>query len=282
MYKYLNQQEIQNICGIIADTNRGLTKSELKKHLMNCHIEEVDDVTLYTQDGISQVGLNKRDWLYNCLVNKINAKKSTDCVFVLIKSIVNPINFTDETKREKHRFIIEELNKILLLIGYEIINTGAIRETVKAKTLDEVDRRVNSLNQKLYQRSIHYQVRKYCIRDYLRKDYYDAVFEATKGISDRIQKMVEIDVDGVKLYEYVLSTKEPKMVINTLKSQSEINEHRGLKELLIAITHLIRNPAAHTPKINWKMDETLALDVLTLISMAHKYIDECIVIKDNN
>ena len=29
------------------------------------------------------------------------------------------------------------------------------------------------------------------------------------------------------------------------------------------------------PKINWKVDETKALDILTLISFAHKYLDEC-------
>jgi uncharacterized protein (TIGR02391 family) len=48
-----------------------------------------------------------------------------------------------------------------------------------------------------------------------------------------------------------------------------------LKELLESIFHLVRNPAAHTPKINWKIDEIKALDILTLISFAHKYLDEC-------
>ena len=53
------------------------------------------------------------------------------------------------------------------------------------------------------------------------------------------------------------------------------SEFTGVKELLEAIFHLVRNPAAHTPKINWKVDETKALDILTLISFAHKYLDEC-------
>lgn len=38
---------------------------------------------------------------------------------------------------------------------------------------------------------------------------------------------------------------------------------------------MVRNPAAHTPKINWKAEEIKALDILTLISFAHKYLDEC-------
>lgn len=62
---------------------------------------------------------------------------------------------------------------------------------------------------------------------------------------------------------------------NSMQTDSEISEFTGLKELLESIFHLVRNPAAHTPKINWKVDETKALDILTLISFAHKYLDEC-------
>ena len=60
-----------------------------------------------------------------------------------------------------------------------------------------------------------------------------------------------------------------------MSTNSERSEFAGLKELLEAIFHLVRNPAAHTPKVNWKSDETKALDILTLISFAHKYLDEC-------
>ena len=60
-----------------------------------------------------------------------------------------------------------------------------------------------------------------------------------------------------------------------VRTDSEKSEFTGVKELLEAIFHLVRNPTAHTPKINWKVDETKALDILTLISFAHKYLDEC-------
>lgn len=60
-----------------------------------------------------------------------------------------------------------------------------------------------------------------------------------------------------------------------MKTESEKSEFTGVKELLEAIFHLVRNPAAHTPKINWKVDESKTLDILTLISLAHKYLDEC-------
>lgn len=62
---------------------------------------------------------------------------------------------------------------------------------------------------------------------------------------------------------------------NGLSTSGEISEFVGLKKLLEAIYHLVRNPAAHTPKVNWKVDETKALDILTVISFAYKYLDEC-------
>ena len=60
-----------------------------------------------------------------------------------------------------------------------------------------------------------------------------------------------------------------------MQTDSEKSEFTGVKELLESIFHLVRNPAAHTPKINWKVDEAKTLDILTLISFAHKYLDEC-------
>lgn len=60
-----------------------------------------------------------------------------------------------------------------------------------------------------------------------------------------------------------------------LITESEKNEYNGLKELLIALFHMVRNPIAHTPKINWKQNENEALDILTIISFAHKYLDKC-------
>lgn len=45
--------------------------------------------------------------------------------------------------------------------------------------------------------------------------------------------------------------------------------------MLESIFHLIRNPEAHTPKLLWTIEEEAALDMLTLISVAHKYLDRC-------
>jgi len=162
-----------------------------------------------------------------------------------------------------------------MLAGLEIQKNGKLQPVIKAETLDEVDRRVKSLNRQLYNRAIHDEVKRYCVNDYLRKDYFDAVFEASKGLAQRVRDISGLQTDGSKLFQTAFSTKDPYIAMNKLETENENNEHNGLRELLEAIFHLIRNPAAHTPKINWQTDEIKALDVLTMISLAHKYLDEC-------
>lgn len=268
------EQNLHNISAIIADTNRGLTKSEIERHLRESRITLVSDEAF--NNGIYyKVGLNKRDWLYNCLANEINTTHSFNKVVKFIEIVMNPINYTKLEKRGKYQFILEELNKILLLLGYEIDSSGKLTKIVKANNLDEVDRRVNSLKKKLYDRNIHSEVTKYCINDYLRKDYFDTVFEATKGLAERVREISGLNSDGNELFQNAFATKDPYIILNMLATDSEKNEYNGLKELLIALFHLVRNPMAHTPKINWKQNENEALDILTIISFAHKYLDKC-------
>ena len=81
--------------------------------------------------------------------------------------------------------------------------------------------------------------------------------------------------DGNELFQTAFATKDPYIILNMLITESEKNEYNGLKELLISLFHLVRIPMAHTHKMNWKKDESEALDILTMISFAHKYLDKC-------
>lgn len=272
----LNEQQLKSICAVLADTNNGLTKTEIKSILHSCHIEETDDGRRTINNGMFyQIGLNKREWLYNCFVADVNKHQTFSNIYNFIESALSPINYTSADKRNKYTWILEELNKVLLLIGLQVGKDGKIKCTAKADTLDEVDRRVNSLKKKLYDRGIHTEVMKYCMADYLRQDYYDVVFEAAKGLAERVRQITGLTTDGNKLFEAAFSTKDPYLFFNGLQTESEKNEFNGLKELLIAIYHFVRNPIAHTPKINWKTEENKVLDILSLISFAHKYLDEC-------
>lgn len=272
--KVIDEQQLKAICDILGETSQGFTKTELTRLLQQTEIEVISDGSKSNR-FIYQYRMNKREWLYNCLANEVNKNHSLTRVYIFIEKALNPVVFTSEENRSKYEYLFEGVNKVLLLAGIEITKEGNLVEVVQAKTLDEVDRRVNSLKKHLYNRAIHSEVQKYCIDDYLRKDYYDTVFEAAKGLAERVRQITGLTTDGGTLFQTAFSKNDPYLFFNELKTDSEKSEFTGLKELLEAIFHLVRNPVAHTPKVNWKVDEAKALDILTLISFAHKYLDMC-------
>ena len=168
----LDQQQLKSLCGVVAHTSEGLTKSELTTLLGQCGICAVDDGSSRNQLGYT-IGLNKRDWLYNCLVTEINKSQSFSRVFSFLQAVLNPASYTSVDSRQKYRYLFEETNKILLFAGLSIDQSGRLVAVSQAETLTEVDQRVNHLKKALYDRAIHSEVQKYCIEDYLRADYYD-------------------------------------------------------------------------------------------------------------
>lgn len=84
-------------------------------------------------------------------------------------------------------------------------------------------------------------MQKYCIKDYLRADYYDAVFEAAKGLAERVRQISGLTTDGGTLFQVAFSKNDPYIFFNAMSTNSERSEFAGLKELLEAIFHLVRN-----------------------------------------
>jgi len=238
MTETISQEQLQAICDVLGDTTTGLTKSEIDLVLRQCKITVIDAGGRH--NGLTYTfGLSKRKWLHNCLVHEYNQSHNFSKIYAFIENALNPVRYTTENKRVQFEKLREEINKVLLLIGCEVQSDGKLHKVVKATTLDEVDRRVNSLKKQFYHRAIHSEVVKYCKKDYLRKDYYDTVFEAAKGVAQRIKDMTELQTDGSALFQTAFSTKAPYLLMNGLTNQNEISEHNGLRELLEAIFHLV-------------------------------------------
>jgi len=109
----------------------------------------------------------------------------------------------------------------------------------------------------------------------MQDNYFHAVFEATKGLAQRIRDMSGIQADGAALIDRVFSIEQPVLAFNTLQTDTEKSEHKGLAALLKGCFAAARNPLAHEPKILWDGEDDAA-DYLSLISLLHRKLDDCV------
>ncbi len=126
----------------------------------------------------------------------------------------------------------------------------------------------------LRERAIHPEVTKYCRAELIQENYFHAVFEACKGLAQRVREMAEVEGDGAELVDKVFLGPKPILALNTLRTESELSEQKGLGNLMKGCFSALRNPRAHTPKALCK-DEGDTADLLTLVSLLHRKLDIC-------
>ena len=124
-------------------------------------------------------------------------------------------------------------------------------------------------------RRIHPEVLKYCRSELMQDNYFHAVFEATKGLAQRLRDSTGVQTDGAALIDGVFSIERPLLAMNALRSETERSEHKGFAALLKGCFAAVRNPLAHEPKILWDGEDDAA-DYLSLISLLHRKLDQCV------
>ena len=210
------------------------------------------------------------DWVFN---DSLQRTGSWEEVFNFIEHFVPPVKFAKEPA--KFEELRKSLNAYLLFAGYEYLETGKIRQVEPIKTLGEAEARLDNVRAKLAGRNIHEQVWKYCRADLMQEDYFDAVFEASKGLMQRIREMSGVDSDGTRLVQRVFHGKQPILAFNTLRTELEQGDQKGFATLLEGCIGAVRNRLAHEPKILWEGADDAA-DYLTLISLLHRKLDQAV------
>jgi len=194
-------------------------------------------------------------------------------VIDFIGAFLTPARFVGKNDEfEVHR---QNLNTILAFSGLEYGADGKFRNVAAASTLDEAEKRLRTIRAKFQGRRMHAEVLKYCRSELLQDNYFHAVFEATKGLAQRLRDMAGVDADGARLVDLVFSIERPMLALNSLQSETEKSEHRGFAALLKGCFAAVRNPLAHGPKILWDGEDDAA-DYLTLISLLHRRLDGCV------
>lgn len=255
-----DSQHLEAACRVLADTENGLTGTQIGGLL---HEIKVPDPT---------PNLTKWKRLFNALFAVQNKHQVGNHLIQFVNRAMNPVSYARDPRAFDWRR--DELNVVLAFSGFYIRDDGKVVHSDKATTLDAARARAGRLKANLESRAVHPEVLTYCRAELMDDNYFHAVFEATKGVAERIRILSGLTVDGSDLVRRAFMGQQPYLVLGPLTSDSEKSEQRGFANLLIGLFGAVRNPLAHAPKTNWPMSEQDALDILTLVSLIQRKLDK--------
>jgi len=256
---------LRSICDILGDTSSGLTGTEIGQLLADCEIEDPNP------SG------TKRHRLFDALSSQQRRDRCGNHVAAFICVAMSPIRYTREHELFEARR--SQLNEVLSFCGLDLGEDGQLRQGPPARTLTEAQQRATKLHRALGARGVHADVLRFCRAELLQDDYFHAVFEATKSVADKIRDKSGRTEDGAKLVDLAFGFGEgalPILAFNTLRTETEVSEHRGLMNLLKGLFGTFRNTTAHAPRITWTISEQDALDMLALTSLLHRRLDQAV------
>lgn len=259
-FKPIDSGILEGLAKILADTNNGLTGSELSKFIPEASLKDIDPMN------------TKWKRLYNSFVEFQNRTHTSNSILKFINITMKPSRWVNQSVR--FETIRTELNKILSFIGLELNESGAFKSIEAVKTISQAEQRVKRFRSKLEQRNIHPKIYVYCNTELITENYFHSVFEAVKSIAEEIRIKTGLTSDGGELIDKAFSINNPLLKINNLITDTEKSEQKGLGNLIKGIFGMFRNTTAHTPKVVWKITEDEALDIMTTISLVHKKIEK--------
>lgn len=259
-----NAQQLEAACKVLADTQLGLTGSEIGYILSDCRLQDIEPQ------------MTKWRRLFNALAEAQNKHQVGNHLLMFITRALNPVSYSMD--KDKFNWRKNELNVVLSFSGFQVGDDGKVRRVAKETTLKGALARANALKAALEDRKAHVEIFKYCQAELLNDNYFHAVLEAIKGVAERIRVLSGLGTDGAELVNTVFSVKLPILAINSLKTETEISEQKGFSNILVGLFGTVRNPTAHSPKIVWPMSELDALDIFSLVSFIHRKLDGAIKI----
>lgn len=252
------QPTMEGICRILGGYASG---SQITTYLLQSNIDDID-------------GPQQTKWrrLYSAFVACQNSCQSNQKILDYICLQCAPSRFVDN--EENFVQLLKKINMQLAFCGLELLQNGKIQNVNKATTISEAQQRAITLKDKLEKRNTHTQIIRYCKAELLQDNYFHAIFEAMKGLLQRIRDISGSDKDGSNLIEYIFSSNNPIVIINNFQTPSEKDEHKGFCNILKGLCGMFRNTEAHEPKIKWVIEEQDALEILGMISYCHRRLDK--------
>lgn len=121
--------------------------------------------------------------------------------------------------------------------------------------MSEAQQRASKLRAELARRGISGDVLRFCRPELLEGNYFHAVFEATKSVAQKVRDRTGLTSDGQALVEEALGTRNsrtPMLAWNSLATDTDRSEHRGVAPMISGTFAYFRNLPAHVPKVGFR------------------------------
>jgi uncharacterized protein (TIGR02391 family) len=260
-----NEAILEQMCNVLGDTSTGLTGSEIGRYLRECGINDPDP------------GMTKRIRLYEALVARQRSDGCANHVCAFVQRVMNPVLHVQSPGYFESKQV--DLNRVFAFEGLRLNDEGKLERCKQARTISDAQAVADQLRDKLAERGVHADVLRFCRAELVEGNYFHAVLEAAKSVSQKIRDKTGLTSDGSDLVDeaFGIGQKQyPILAFNALSSDSERSEHKGLMNLMKGFFGTFRNPTAHAPRIAWGITEQDALDMMTVASLLHRRLDEAV------
>ena len=257
--KPFNSGDLEALCKVLADTDTGLTGTEIAHTLAQINLVDTDPT------------MTKWKRLYNALAEDQNKRQSGNKVLSFIATALQPTRYINN--REHYESMLSSINIVLAFHGLKFIDDGKFHPVKPVSTLTEAEKRAQKLKSSVSDRNLHKNLLHFCMAELLQDNYFHAVLEATKSVASKVRSLTGLNSDGAQLIDDAFGGSDPILKINAFKTDTEKSEQRGFTNLAKGLFGTFRNPTAHAPKIEWNLQEQDALDLFTLASYVLRRID---------
>lgn len=259
--QWFKRETLEGIANTLGDTGLGLSNSEIDR--------------LGAQAGLPRIatrmGYSKKDRLFDMFADSQNRRKNNQTIVNMVLLACAPGRFLE--RQDTFEGIRSRLNRVLAFEGVAISERGKFVSVRQADTILDANRRARELRSDLKNRGVHPDVLAFCQAELLEENYFHAVLEAVKSVAHKMRERTGLLDDGAILAQHVFGGAQPILAINHLETKSELDEQKGFCNLVIGVFGMFRNPTAHEAKILWDMRKEDAEDLLSLVSLIHRRID---------
>jgi uncharacterized protein (TIGR02391 family) len=254
---------IEAVARIIGATDGRFTEADIARLLRACHIPDPGEMTKWRR-------------IASALSSAQSDTRAGNCVVGFVLAAMKPVRWSND--QSGFKAMKDELSSVLAYSGLRVGDDGRVYRRKPAQTHDEAAV-AKRLRDEMLRRGGHAEIFKYCTRELVEEDCFGAVFEASKGLAERIRSLCGLDEDGHRLIQEAFEGSDPMIAFNSLRTDTERNEQRGLATLMRGMFSAFRNPEAHEPKLLWHVSESDALDLLSTTSLIHRRLDTAVVLR---